>query len=483
MSSVDKTTNYNLNKWTGTESPKRQDFLDDNNAIEAALTDLSGVITADGTGTAITLAIPSLESNRTGFKGTFIAKLSNASAATTIKINTFTAKPFYKTGTTNAPNLIAGKAYDFWDGGTAFFLKASAEGDAVASHVLAGKKFSNDEDTGLVGTMVDRGSVGTITLGNEGSEYTIAQGYHNGLGKVKAAIIGLIAGVIKVGVNVGGIIGTFTSDATAVAANIIAGTTAYVNGAKITGTMPTHIGTHIVSPTVDGTSVIQRLYMKVPAGYHDGGSYVYGDDPDYHPANFRADVNMFGRQGTMPVRTNSDTGGTYPLCTNDSIYDGVIHLMPPAGYYDGNVWLRDLIPNLQAANIRAGVVIGVGSGGKIVGTLVEGKKYASGSVNLTTQGFTIGGLDFTPSTVHVTRYGTTPSGPGDWGSVGKWAHYAKTTKPNTPPKTITSIVHENQSNIMGAATEDITITSDGFSISMWSFLSITNGMAYWYAYE
>ncbi len=34
-----------------------------------------------------------------------------------------------------------------------FFIKASAEGNAVAKDVLAGKIFSNDDDTGLVGTL------------------------------------------------------------------------------------------------------------------------------------------------------------------------------------------------------------------------------------------------------------------------------------------------------------------------------------------
>ncbi len=37
MSSASKTTNYGLNQWAGNEYPKRQDFVDDNAAIDAAI--------------------------------------------------------------------------------------------------------------------------------------------------------------------------------------------------------------------------------------------------------------------------------------------------------------------------------------------------------------------------------------------------------------------------------------------------------------
>lgn len=107
--------------------------------------------TAGGTATAITLTIKG--ALVTGYPITFIASANNNGAATTIN-----GKPFYKPGTTTAPTLIAGKAYTAWYNATSncFFIKASAEGDAIAGNVLAGKKFSNDDDTGLVGTMTNR---------------------------------------------------------------------------------------------------------------------------------------------------------------------------------------------------------------------------------------------------------------------------------------------------------------------------------------
>lgn len=45
----------------------------------------------------------------------------------------------------------------------------------------------------------------------------------------------LVAENIKAGVTIAGVVGTFTADADATAADIVAGKTAYVNAIKITG--------------------------------------------------------------------------------------------------------------------------------------------------------------------------------------------------------------------------------------------------------
>ncbi len=50
----------------------------------------------------------------------------------------------------------------------------------------------------------------------------------------------LVAANIKKGVSIFGVTGTYTSDATAAAANIHSGKTAYVNGVKVTGTAKTY---------------------------------------------------------------------------------------------------------------------------------------------------------------------------------------------------------------------------------------------------
>lgn len=94
----------------------------------------------------------------------------------------------------------------------------SSEGTATTEQVLVGATFnsanSDDEQTG---TMPDNGAV-SKTL-NCGSSYTIPKGYHNGEGKVKTNSL------------------ASQTNATAVAANLLEGKTAWVNGSKILGTM------------------------------------------------------------------------------------------------------------------------------------------------------------------------------------------------------------------------------------------------------
>lgn len=108
---------------------------------------------ATGTGTAITLAISTLTD---GYAKTFVVSANNVGVATTIN-----GKPLYKPNTVIAPNLTTGKAVTVWYNlaGNCFFIKASAEGDAVAGDVLASKKFSNDNDTGLTGTLALTGDM------------------------------------------------------------------------------------------------------------------------------------------------------------------------------------------------------------------------------------------------------------------------------------------------------------------------------------
>ncbi|NSB26132.1 phage tail protein [Clostridium saccharoperbutylacetonicum] len=214
--------------------------------------------TAGGTSTSITLTMQTLVN---GYFKTFIASANNNGAATTIN-----GKKLYKPGTTTAPNLIAGKAYTVWynQAGDCFFIKASAEGDAIAANVLAGKKFSNDNDTGLVGT---------LDLSN------------------------LVSGNIKSGVSINGVSGKAsvvdTSDANALAGQILNGQTAYVNGNKVAGNMPNHSGADSPANSIAGTGA-GRIYVRPQAGYYDGSVASYVDDGNYNPANIVSGKSILG---------------------------------------------------------------------------------------------------------------------------------------------------------------------------------------------
>ena len=122
--------------------------------------------------------------------------------------------------------------------------KKQATGTAVASDVLSGKTFSNSSGVGLTGTMVNRGAINQ-TL-NAGGSYTIPAGYHNGSGKVTVNSL------------------ASQTSANAGAGQILNGYTAWVNGNKITGSMPNR-GALNWSPS-SSTS------YTVPAGYYSGGT-------------------------------------------------------------------------------------------------------------------------------------------------------------------------------------------------------------------
>jgi len=73
---------------------------------------------------------------------------------------------------------------------------------------------------------------------------------------------------IKVGVVIDDITGTFTSDANAVAGNVLSGKTAYVNGNKVTGTMPNNPA-QTATLQITGSA---KPTKAIPAGYTPGGT-------------------------------------------------------------------------------------------------------------------------------------------------------------------------------------------------------------------
>lgn len=157
---------------------------------------------------------------------------------------------------------------------------------AGAGDVLANKVIVNADGETVAGTMPNNGAV-SKTLDAATKSYTVPAGYHDGTGKVQivteektatptkaAQEITPAMGKVLSKVSIGAIPANYidTSDADALAANILEDKTAYVDGAKVTGTMANN---GAISKTIDGLNVTS---YTVPAGYTSGGSVALTND-------------------------------------------------------------------------------------------------------------------------------------------------------------------------------------------------------------
>lgn len=157
---------------------------------------------------------------------------------------------------------------------------------AGAGDVLANKVIVNADGETVAGTMPNNGAV-SKTLDAATKSYTVPAGYHDGTGKVQivteektatptkaAQEITPATGKLLSKVSIGAIPANYidTSDADALAANILEDKTAYVDGAKVTGTMANN---GAISKTIDGLNVTS---YTVPAGYTSGGSVALTND-------------------------------------------------------------------------------------------------------------------------------------------------------------------------------------------------------------
>ena len=156
---------------------------------------------------------------------------------------------------------------------------------AGAGDVLANKVIVNADGETVAGTMTNNGAV-SKTLDTATKSYTVPAGYH-GTGKVQivteektatptkaAQEITPAAGKVLSKVSIGAIPDNYvdTSDADALAADLLEDKTAYVDGAKVTGTMANN---GAISTTIDG---LTETSYTVPAGYTSGGTVALTSD-------------------------------------------------------------------------------------------------------------------------------------------------------------------------------------------------------------
>lgn len=154
---------------------------------------------------------------------------------------------------------------------------------ATAGDVLTGKIYVATDGTVITGTMTNNGNVAK-TLDVTVLSYTIPKGYHSGTGTVKITLeeksvtptkstqtVVPTSGKVLSKVTVNPIPDEYitTEDASATADKILIDETAYVDGVKVTGTMPNN-GT--VVKVLDATTGNQS--QSIAQGFHDGAGKV-----------------------------------------------------------------------------------------------------------------------------------------------------------------------------------------------------------------
>ncbi len=140
-----------------------------------------------------------------------------------------------------------------------------------------------------------------------------------------------------------------TSDATATAAEILATKTAYVNGNKLTGSMPNR-------GAVTGTISTKAQEYTVQQGYHDGSGKVSISSTEQAKiiaTNIRQGVTILGVEGSMSGTEDMDiepAKSVTPSTTAQTVL--------PATGYDGMAQVNvAAIPYVEADNSAGGKTV------------------------------------------------------------------------------------------------------------------------------
>lgn len=139
-----------------------------------------------------------------------------------------------------------------------------------------------------------------------------------------------------------------TQDATAAAAEILSGKTAYVRGSKVTGTMANNGG-------VTGTISTKAGTYTIPQGFHDGSGKVSistTEQAKLIPANIREGITILGVEGAM-----SGTEDAKPQAKTVTPSTEAQTILPDEGYNYLSQVTVSAIPYAESENSAGGITV------------------------------------------------------------------------------------------------------------------------------